>query len=149
MAAPIISVLLTAYNREDYLAASIESVLAQTFGEFELIIADDRSSDRSLAIARQFEARDPRIRVHANDRNLGDYGNRNSAASLARGEFLKFHDSDDIMYPHCLDVMVRAPRAEPRAGLGVSTHRAWPGGPVPMLVTARSRRAAQPSARGP
>jgi len=137
MAAPVVSVLLTAYNREDYLAASIESVLGQTFGDFELIITDDCSSDRSLAIARDFEARDARIRVHANERNLGDYGNRNFAASLARGEFLKFHDSDDIMYPHCLEVMVRAMRSEPRAGFGLSIHRAWPGGPAPMFLTPR------------
>ena len=106
MTAPLVSVLLTAYNREDYLAASIESVLAQTWSNLELIIVDDQSTDSSLQIARDYARRDARIRVHANDRNRGDYPNRNHAASFAQGEFLKFHDSDDVMYPHCLEVMV-------------------------------------------
>jgi glycosyltransferase involved in cell wall biosynthesis len=135
MPMPLVSVLLTAYNREEYIVASIESVLAQTCGNFELIVVDDRSSDATLSIAREYERRDPRVRVHANERNLGDYGNRNFAASLARGEFLKFHDSDDIMYPHCLEVMVRYLSTTPSAALALSAHQAWPGAPCPIVST--------------
>lgn len=135
MSAPLVSVLLTAYNREEYIAASIESVLAQTCGDFELIIADDRSSDHTLTIAREYERRDHRVRVHANERNLGDYGNRNFAASLALGKFLKFHDSDDIMYPHCLEVMVRYLSPVSSAAFALSAHRAWPGAPCPFVST--------------
>ena len=134
---PLVSVLMTAYNREAFLPAAIESVLSQWWTDFELVIVDDRSSDRTLDIAREYARRDQRIRVHANERNLGDYANRNHAASLARGELLKFQDSDDIMYPHCLTVMVGALQAEPRAGFGLSRSRAWPGGPVPMFLTPR------------
>ena len=136
-AKPLVSVLMTAYNREAFLPAAIESVLSQWWSDFELVVVDDRSSDRTLDIAREYARRDDRIRVHANERNLGDYANRNHAASFARGEFLKFHDSDDIMYPHCLAVMVAALQAEPRAGFGLSRSRAWPGGPVPMFLTPR------------
>src|SRR5919201_1268486 len=125
MTSPLVSVLLTAYNREQYIAAAIESVLAQTCRDFELIITDDRSSDGTLAIARDYEGRHSRIRVHANERNLGDYGNRNFAASLARGQFLKFHDSDDVMYPHCLEVMIRYLSTTPSAAFALSAHRAW------------------------
>ena len=135
MASPVVSVLITAYNRERYIAESIESVLAQTYCDFELIITDDCSSDTTLAIAREYERRDDRVRVHANDRNLGDYGNRNFATSLVRGEFFKFHDSDDIMYPHALDVMVRYLAAAPSAALALSAHRAWAGAPCPILST--------------
>src|SRR5437588_5376386 len=137
MTAPLVSVLLTAYNREDYLAASIESVLAQTWSNLELIIVDDRSTDSSLRIARDYARRDPRIRVHANDRNRGDYPNRNHAASFAQGEFLKFHDSDDVMYPHCLEVMVRYLAQTPEAAFALSAHRAWPGAACPILSTPR------------
>jgi len=133
--APLVSVLLTAYNCEEYVAASIESVLGQSCGDFELIVTDDRSSDATLSIAREYERKDPRVRVHANERNLGDYGNRNYAASLARGEFLKFHDSDDIMYPHCLEVMVRYLSATPSAAFALSAHRAWGGAPCPIIST--------------
>src|SRR6266850_7175849 len=133
MAAPLVSVLITAFNRERYLPASIESVLAQSCGDFELIVTDDRSSDATLAVAHEYARRDPRIRVHANARNLGDYPNRNHAASLALGRFLKFHDSDDVMYPHCLEVMAACLSAEPLAGFGLSSSGSWAGGPVPIL----------------
>jgi glycosyltransferase involved in cell wall biosynthesis len=63
MASPLVSVLLTVYNRERYLAESIDSVLAQSFADFELIVVDDCSTDRSLEIAREYERRDKRIRV--------------------------------------------------------------------------------------
>lgn len=134
---PLVSVLLTAYNRERYLSASIESVLGQTFQDFELIVVDDGSTDGTVHVARTYEKLDPRVRVFGNERNLGDYGNRNRAAQLARGSLLKYHDSDDVMYAHCLAVMVPMLLAEPRAGLGLSVGWCWPGGPCPMLLTPR------------
>lgn len=135
MTPPVVSVLLTSYNREQYIAGAIESVLAQTLRDFELIVCDDASTDRTLAIARGFAARDPRVRVVANERNLGQFPNRRRAASLARGHFLKYHDSDDVMYPHCLAAMVEPLEAEPRAGFALSGSRYWAGGPCPMLLT--------------
>jgi glycosyltransferase involved in cell wall biosynthesis len=134
-ASPLISVLLTSYNREQYLAESIESVLAQTQRDFELIISDNCSTDRTIEIAREYERRDDRIRVSVNERNLGQFENRRHAASLARGRYLKYHDSDDVMYPHCLAVMVEALEAEPRAGFALSASRYWSGAPCPMLLT--------------
>ena len=70
-----------------------------------------------------------------NERNLGQFPNRNYAAQLASGEYVKYHDSDDLMYPHCLAVMVSALDGEPAAGFALSAHVAWPGGPTPMLLT--------------
>jgi hypothetical protein len=81
--------------------------------------------------------RDPRVRLSINPRNLGDYGNRRQAATLARGRFLKYHDSDDVMYPHCLAVMVEALQKEPAAACALSASHAWPGGASPMLLTPR------------
>src|ERR1043165_8139265 len=104
-AAPRVSVLLTAYNREAFIADAIESVLVQTFTDFELLIVDDGSTDRTVEIARRY-LHDSRGRLVQNEPNLGQFPNRNYAAQLARGEYLKFHDSDDLMYPHCLAVMI-------------------------------------------
>jgi Glycosyl transferase family 2 len=134
---PAISVLLTVYNREHYIAPSIESVLAQTYTDFELIICDDGSSDATRAIAGKYAKQDARIRLVVNERNLGQFENRRHAASLARGAYLKYHDSDDVMYPHCLDTMLRALAAEPRAAFALSGSHHWPGGPCPMLLTPR------------
>ena len=127
---------MTAFNREAYIAEAIESVLVQTYPDFELIVVDDASTDRTVAIAREYAARDPRVRVVVNERNLGDYPNRNRAATLARGRYLKYHDSDDVLYPYCLDIMVRLLEAEPTAGFGL-TGPGWPGGPTPILSTPR------------
>jgi hypothetical protein len=134
---PLVSVLVTAYNREAFIAEALESVLAQTLTDFELIISDDGSNDRTVAIAREYERRDHRVTVSVNERNLGQFENRRHAASLARGRYLKFHDSDDVMYPHCLATMVEPLEAEPRAGFALSGSRNWPGGPCPMLLTPR------------
>ena len=117
-------------------ASSIETSRADA-RDFELIITDDRSSDGTVDIAEAYARRDSRIRVFRNERNLGDYANRNHAASLATGEFLKFHDSDDVLYPPCLEIMVSLLSAAPSAGFALSSSVAWPGGPVPMLSSPR------------
>lgn len=135
MAEPRISVLVTSYNRADTIAAAIESVLAGRFGDFELLVVDDRSIDASVEIARGYERLDSRVRVTVNEVNLGDYRNRNRAATLARAPYLKYHDSDDVMYPHCLTTLYEPLAAEPRAGFALSTGGTWAGGPCPMLST--------------
>src|SRR5438105_8866055 len=118
MSAPLISVLTTAYNREKYIAQAIESVLASSFKDFELIIVDDCSKDHTMEIARRYTS-DPRVQVHTNEKNLGDYPNRNRAASLACGKYLKYLDSDDVIYPHGLQVMVSSMERFPEAVLGL------------------------------
>ncbi len=116
-----VSVLITAYNREKYIAEAIESVLSSTYIDFELIIVDDCSRDKTVDIARHYEAIDKRIKVYVNEKNLGDYTNRNRAASYAKGKYIKYLDSDDVIYPHCLQVMVSAMEKYPDAGFGLSS----------------------------
>jgi glycosyltransferase involved in cell wall biosynthesis len=132
--APRVSVVMTAYNREPYIGVAIESVLTQTFTDFELVVVDDQSTDGTVEVVQRYLG-DPRVRLVINDRNLGQFQNRNHAATLARGEFLKYHDSDDVMYPHCLQVMVEGLCAVPDAAFALSSSRGWPGGPCPMRST--------------
>lgn len=117
---PTVSVLVTVYNRAAYLAACLESILASSFTDFEVVVVDDQSTDSSVAIATEFAARDSRIRFYQNERNLGDYPNRMRAAELARGKYIKFVDSDDLIYSHSLAIMVEAMEASPAAALGLS-----------------------------
>ena len=119
MSNPLVSVLMTSFNREKYIAEAIESVLASTFTDFELIIVDDQSSDHTVSIAKGFECRDSRIRVFINAQNLGDYPNRNKAATYATGKYLKYLDADDYMYPWGLEVMVNCMERFPEAGWGL------------------------------
>jgi len=127
-----VSVLMTAYNRQLYIAEAIESVLASTYKNFELIIVDDGSTDNTVAIAKSYEAKDERIKVFINEKNLGDYPNRNKAASYAKGKYIKYLDSDDIMYPHCLQVMVSAMEKFPEAGYGLSAS-GYEEAPMPLI----------------
>ncbi|MCC5929245.1 MAG: glycosyltransferase family 2 protein [Cyclobacteriaceae bacterium] len=117
---PLVSILMTAYNREKYIAEAIESILHANYENWELIIVDDVSSDKSLEIARSYEAKDSRIKVYQNPKNLGDYPNRNKAASYAKGKYIKYVDSDDYIYPDWFAVMVSAMEQFPEAGLGLN-----------------------------
>jgi len=119
METPLVSVLMTAFNREKYIAEAIESVLASTYKNFELIIVDDRSSDNTLSVAKSYAEKDARGKVYCNEVNLGDYPNRNKAASYAKGKYLKYVDSDDKIYSHCLEVMVNSMERFPEASWGL------------------------------
>ncbi len=131
---PLVSVLMTVYNREQYVAEAIESVIASNYKVWELIIVDDQSADNSVNIARVYAEKDPRISVYVNEKNLGDYPNRNRAASYAKGKYIKYLDSDDVMYPHCLQVMVDAMEQFPEAGFGLSAVPE-PERPYPVCIT--------------
>ena len=117
---PKVSVLTTVYNREKYITECIESVLASSFQDWEMIIVDDQSVDRSVEIAQSYAQQDERIKVYVNEVNLGDYPNRNKAASLATGKYLKYLDADDLIYPHGLEIMVKTMECYPQCTLGIS-----------------------------
>ena len=95
---PLVSVLMTAFNRGKYIAEAIESVLQSTYTNFELIIVDDCSTDDTFEIANSFFVKDRRIKLYKNEKNLGQFANRNYAISLSTGEYIKFLDSDDKLY---------------------------------------------------
>ncbi|HAV33462.1 MAG TPA: hypothetical protein DC058_23295 [Planctomycetaceae bacterium] len=130
-----VSVLMTVYNRRHFLGEAVLSVLASTFQDFELIICDDCSRDGSAELADELARTDARIRVHRNARNLGDYGNRMQAASLASGRYLKYVDSDDQIYPHGLEVMVRNLERYPEAALALSYSLPELELPYPLLLS--------------
>lgn len=116
---PEVSVLMVVYNQEQYIAAAIESVLSSTYTDFEFIIVDDGSTDETVPKIRSFGCRDKRIKLVVNEKNIGQFANRNKAAELANGKYLKYFDSDDIMYPNCIEIMLRSMHAFPEAGLGM------------------------------
>ena len=132
---PKVSILTTCYNREKYIAACIESVLISTYQDWEMIIVDDQSTDQSVAIAKDYAAKDQRIKVYVNEQNLGDYPNRNQAANYAKGKYLKYLDADDLIYPHGLDIMINTMEEFPNAALGISQEVAEDVKPYPFLMT--------------
>jgi len=93
---PLVSILIPAYNAEEWIAETLRSAVAQTWQRKEIIVVDDGSSDRTLEIAREFESE--HVRVVANE-HLGAAATRNKALSLSRGEYIQYLDADDLLAP--------------------------------------------------
>lgn len=96
------------YNGSQFLRECLDSILSQTYSEFELLIVDDRSSDNTVEIAEEYAAKDSRIKVHRNPQNLGLVGNWNHCIEIASGEWIKFVFQDDKIAPTCLDKLFTA-----------------------------------------
>jgi len=137
-ASPRVTVCIPVYNREAFIAQAIESVLAQDFDDYELLLLDDGSTDRSLEIMRS--SRDPRIRVEINDGNQGIPFTRNRALQLARGEYLALLDSDDMMAAGRLARQVRFLQRNP----GIATVGGWVRQVDPSGVARRLVRPLEP-----
>lgn len=110
---PLVSVIIPAYNAEETLLETIQSVLSQTFTDLEILIIDDGSSDNTVAIARAVQ--DPRVRVYT-FKNGGAAMARNRGIAHSTGEFLSFIDSDDLWTPNKLEKQLDALQHMPDAG---------------------------------
>ncbi len=117
--APLVSVVMPVCNAERYLVAAVESVLGQTFRDFELIAVDDASSDGSFALLESFAARDPRVRPFRNETNLQIAKTRNRAFHLAHPEsrYFAIMDSDDVCMPERFAEQVRFLETHPEHAL--------------------------------
>jgi len=100
---PRVSIALPVYNGADFLAETLDSLLGQTFVDFELIICDNASTDDTEAICRRYASADRRVFYRRNARNIGAAPNFNLAVSLARGEYFKWAAHDDICHPCYLE----------------------------------------------
>lgn len=103
-----ISVIMAVHNNAAFLSESIESILNQTYENFELIICDDASIDNSFEIAKKYELIDDRVRVIKNSKNLGAAATRNACISIASGNYIAIQDSDDISDLNRLEILYKA-----------------------------------------
>jgi glycosyltransferase involved in cell wall biosynthesis len=110
---PRISVGMPVYNGEPYLKDAINSILNQSFGNFELIISDNGSTDRTEEICRTIAAQDQRVRYYRNDQNFGAGWNFNRVVDLATGEYFRWACHDDICDPRLLEQSVKVLDANP------------------------------------
>jgi len=117
---PLVSLMMISYNNVAYLKAAIDSVLAQTHTNWEMVISDDCSTDGSWELAQVLGARDSRIKVVQNERNLKTPGNRAAAMKHLSGEFVGHIDADDMLYPYSVEHMLRLFTARPDVALAYS-----------------------------
>jgi glycosyltransferase involved in cell wall biosynthesis len=116
MEIPLFSIIVTAYNREQFITETLDSIASQSFQNYELIVADDCSSDSTYELAESYRGQFKQIRISRNKANLGQFQNRNFAASLAKGEFILYVDSDDTIKPGTLQYLADIVKAHEHIG---------------------------------
>lgn len=114
---PLVSVGLPVYNGERFIREAIESILAQTFADFELIVCDNASTDGTEAIVREYAARDPRIRYERGTINRGAAFNYNRVTELSRGKYIRHAAHDDVLAPTNLERCVGVLEDDPGIAL--------------------------------
>ena len=114
---PKISLIMSVYNGEDYLAKTVESVLCQTFTEWEFIIINDCSTDNTSKILAEYASKDARVKVHTNETNLRLPSSLNKALSFAKGKYIARMDADDICMPDRLQKQYDFMEANPNVDL--------------------------------
>lgn len=132
---PEVTVLMTVYNGERYLGDAIESVLSQTFRDFEFVIVDDGSTDRSLEIAASYG--DPRIRLLENGRNIGQAAALNYGLRTAAGELVARQDADDLSHLRRLELQVEVMRTDPGLAMLGSQGIVINGSDAPIFALSR------------
>lgn len=114
---PALSVVMPVHNVRAYLDEAVESILSQTFSDFEFVILDDASTDGSRERLREWAARDPRIRLVESEKRLGPVGSSNRVAGAAEAPFVARMDADDISFPDRLSEEFALLRDHPDTGV--------------------------------
>lgn len=114
---PLVTVITVTYNSSPYVRKAIESILASSYTNFELIIGDDCSTDSTWSIIKEY--RDSRIVCYRNEQNMGEYPNRNKAVGLASGDYIFFIDGDDMIFFRGIEDAVREMLRYPDCKLGI------------------------------
>lgn len=104
---PLISICIPTYNGDKFLNTCIDSAINQSYRNIEIIMVDDGSIDNTYDIIRHYAAKDERIKIFRNEKNLGLVGNWNRCLEVSSGEWIKFLFQDDYLAPECIEVMVK------------------------------------------
>lgn len=123
-ARPQVSVIVCAYNAQDYIAQTLDSLLAQTYRDLEILIVDDASSDDTAAICQHYAARDPRVRLNKHSENRGIAHARKTGLAQAAHDLHTFIDADDIAMPTMVERLLETLLADETL-LGVSAYRIY------------------------
>jgi glycosyltransferase involved in cell wall biosynthesis len=139
---PEVSVCIPVFNGEPWIQRAVDSALAQTYSDLEVVVVDNASTDGTRERVREIE--DPRLRLYVNSHNLGISRNFNRAVALARGRYIKFLCADDVIYPECVEAMLRVFESDDRVGLVFSrrdTELEDPADPLAIRWKSKHERA--------
>ena len=131
---PSLSVLMPVFNSERFVAEAIGSILSQSFKDFEFLILDDASTDKSFGIIKDFGKKDLRIKVFQNEKNLGVVESRNKLINLSKGKYIAWLDSDDIALKNRFEVQIKFLEEHPEIGMV---------GAYPIIIDENSKKTGQ------
>lgn len=114
---PLVSVLMPAFNAERYISESIESILSQTYKDYELIVLNDASTDKTGEVAKKYAKKYPNVHYYENTENQNIAESRNILVSKARGKYIAWQDADDISVPSRLELQVAYLDSHPKVGI--------------------------------
>src|ERR1700733_4849510 len=103
---PRVSIGMPVRNGQKYIREAIDSIIAQTFTDWELIVCDNASTDATEEIVREYAQRDPRVPYHRNPQDIGPANNHNVGVAMSRGEYFRWHAHDDMIAPRYLEECV-------------------------------------------
>ena len=132
MGTPRVSICIPTYNGRAFLRQCLDSALAQTIADFEVVVLDDASRDGTAEIAEEYALQNPRVRFYRNRENLGSVQNRNRCIELARGEWIKPLFQDNYLEPDCLASMLEALQPDVPLAVLKRLHIVEPGVPVDL-----------------
>lgn len=104
---PLVSVVMSTYNGQEFLPAQLDTIIKQTYPNLEIIIVDDASTDKTIAIIKKYQEKDARIKVYCNDENLGPNKTFEKGIALATGDYISISDQDDIWELNKIEVIMR------------------------------------------
>jgi glycosyltransferase involved in cell wall biosynthesis len=122
---PAVSICIPAYNHARFLGTALESALAQTYADFEIVVSDNRSTDHTREIVGGFARRDDRVRYCVAPRHVEMHSNFNRCLELARGRCIKFLCADDLLEPRCVEHLLGELEADPDTRLVASARRVF------------------------
>lgn len=102
----LVSIVMPAYNCSDFLGITLDSIIDQTYKNWEVIVVDDCSTDNTAEVVKEYMKKDERVKYHKLDKNSGAAVARNTAVELARGKYMAFLDSDDVWFPEKLSKQI-------------------------------------------
>lgn len=136
----LITVIIPTYNRVNVINKTLGSVSAQTFNQFECLIIDDHSTDKSSEIIQDYIKTDQRFKYHLNYKSKGAPGARNCGIELAKGKYITFLDSDDLLLPHCLQNRISCFRNSSKIDIVIGMQKILDNGKESFFINFKSNK---------
>ncbi len=125
MSNPLVSVVIAAFNGEKFIQQSLKSCLTQTYPHLEILVVNDKSTDNTAEIVKEYQKKDSRVRLISHSKNKGVAGARNTGIANSQGEYIQLFDQDDLMFPYKIEYSLKFMQKYPSVGISYGDYIIW------------------------